>query len=72
MSEVFLNTLGMANALGRDVDGVAANLFASDAPRGVAPTDTVTSNRRLALGLVPGPMPGLGQWPLRCRDATMR
>lgn len=64
MSEVFLNTLGMANALGRDVDGIAANLFAVDAPRGVAPTDAITPDRRLALGMVPGTLPELGQWPI--------
>lgn len=64
MSEVFLNALGMANALGRNVDEITANLFAADAPRGVAPTDTVTPDRRLALGVVPSALPGLDQWPI--------
>ena len=58
MRAVFLNGLGIACALGRDVDGVAAALFADDAPRGVAMSDAVTG-LPTALGLVPGALPSL-------------
>ena len=58
MSAVYLNDLGIACALGRDVDEIASALFASDAPHGVTMTDAVTG-MPTALGLVPGAMPSL-------------
>ena len=64
MSAVFLNELGLCCALGRDADSAAANLFAADAPRGVASTEAVTPGRPLALGLVPGELPDLAALPV--------
>ena len=63
MNPVYLNTLGLACALGRDTAEVAAALFAADAPRGVAPTRALTPGRPLALGTVPGELPDLGHLP---------
>lgn len=63
MNAVYLNTLGLACALGRDVDALAEALFADDAPRGVESTDAVTPGRSLALGAVTGPLPDLGHLP---------
>ena len=67
MSGVFLNQLGLACALGRDVDAVARALFTADAPRGVAESDLVTPGRPLALGIVPGPLPDLAAQPVPLR-----
>jgi 3-oxoacyl-[acyl-carrier-protein] synthase-1 len=67
VSTVFLNELGLCCALGRDADSVAKNLFAADAPRGVASTEAVTPGRPLALGLVPGELPDLSALPLALR-----
>ena len=64
MSAVYLNQLGIACALGRDVDSVATALFAADAPRGVATTDAVTPGHPLPLGRVPGELPDLSHLPL--------
>ncbi len=64
MTPVFLNELGICCALGRDAGSVAANLFAADAPRGVAATESVTPGRPLALGLVDGALPDLGALPV--------
>lgn len=63
MSGIHLNTLGMACALGRDADAVAAALFA-DEPQGVAATDAVTPGRMLALGVVPGELLDLAHLPV--------
>ncbi|TNJ34663.1 beta-ketoacyl-[acyl-carrier-protein] synthase family protein [Arenimonas terrae] len=67
MSPVFLNQLGLTCALGRDVDAVAAALFAADAPRGVALSESVTPGRALALGRVPGELPELAEQPVALR-----
>ncbi|GAB2502218.1 beta-ketoacyl-[acyl-carrier-protein] synthase family protein [Arenimonas alkanexedens] len=64
MKPIFLNDLGLCCALGRDSDAVAARLFAADAPGGVATTDAVIPGRALALGLVDGELPDLGELPL--------
>lgn len=66
MKPVFLNELGIACALGRDVDAVASALFADDAPRGVAMTDAVTG-LPTSLGLVPGELPALDHLPVEWR-----
>ncbi|HSD16556.1 MAG TPA: beta-ketoacyl-ACP synthase [Thermomonas sp.] len=66
MSTPFLNALGIACALGRDVDGVAAAMFAEDAPRGVAMGDAITG-LPTALGLVPGDLPSLDDLPVELR-----
>ena len=67
MKAAFLNELGIACALGRDVDVVAAALFADDAPRGVAMTDAVTG-QPTSLGLVPGELPTLDPLPAEWRS----
>ena len=66
MSAVFLNDLGIACALGRDIDAVASALFADDAPRGVGMTETVTGIAT-SLGLVPGALPSLDDVPVELR-----
>ena len=66
MSGFFLNDLGITCALGRDVGGVAAALFADDAPRGVAMSDAITG-APTALGLVPGGLPSLDGLPVELR-----
>ena len=66
MNGFFLNQLGIACALGRDVGGVAAALFADDAPRGVAMSDAITG-APTALGLVPGGLPSLDGLPVELR-----
>ena len=66
MSAFFLNELGIACALGRDVDGVATALFADDAPHGVAMSDAITG-RPTSLGLVPGELPSLDDLPVELR-----
>ncbi|GHB94363.1 beta-ketoacyl-ACP synthase [Thermomonas carbonis] len=66
MSAFYLNELGIACALGRDVDDVAAALFADDAPRGVASSDAFTG-APTALGLVPGELPSLDDVPVELR-----
>lgn len=66
MSAFFLNELGIACALGRDVDEVAAALFADDAPRGLAMSDAGTG-APTALGLVPGALPSLDDSPVELR-----
>lgn len=70
---LYLQTLGLACALGRDRAEVAANLFAADGPRGVAATDLVTPGRPLPLGRVPGPLDPLGDLPpaLRGRNNAL-
>jgi 3-oxoacyl-[acyl-carrier-protein] synthase-1 len=67
MSPVFLNQLGLTCALGRDVESVALALFAADAPRGVAPSESITPGRLLALGVVPGGLPDLANLPVALR-----
>ena len=67
MKQVFLNELGIACALGRDADAVAAALFAADAPHGVAMTDAVTG-APTALGIVPGELPALDDLPVEWRS----
>ncbi|HOZ24585.1 MAG TPA: beta-ketoacyl-ACP synthase [Thermomonas sp.] len=66
MTTFFLNELGIACALGRDVDQVATALFADDTPRGVAVTDAVTG-AATSLGLVPGALPSLDDMPVELR-----
>jgi 3-oxoacyl-[acyl-carrier-protein] synthase-1 len=66
VNSFYLNELGIACALGRDVDGVTASLFADDAPHGVAMSDAVTG-RTTALGLVPGELPSLDDAPVELR-----
>jgi len=66
VSAFFLNELGIACALGRDVDGVATALFADDAPHGVAMSDAITG-RPTSLGLVPGELPSLDDLPVELR-----
>ena len=66
MSGFFLNDLGITCALGRDVGGVAAALFADDAPRGVAMSDAITG-APTALGVVPGGLPSLDGLPVELR-----
>ncbi|HOU66488.1 MAG TPA: beta-ketoacyl-[acyl-carrier-protein] synthase II, partial [Thermomonas sp.] len=66
MTAFFLNVLGIACALGRDVDQVATALFADDTPRGVAVTDAVTG-AATSLGLVPGALPSLDDMPVELR-----
>lgn len=64
MSPIYLNELGLACALGRDVDAVARRLFAADAPHGVAATNAVVPGRHLPLGRVPGELPDLSRLPV--------
>ena len=64
MNAIYLNSLGLACALGRDADAVAKALFAADEPRGVASTEALTPARPLALGAVPGVLPDLGHLPV--------
>ncbi|HEY9143143.1 MAG TPA: beta-ketoacyl-ACP synthase [Arenimonas sp.] len=59
MSPVFLNELAMACALGTDLETVAANLFAADAPGGLVESDFASPGRLLAIGRVPGELPSL-------------
>ncbi|WP_374602351.1 beta-ketoacyl-ACP synthase [Arenimonas sp.] len=59
MSPVFLNELAMACALGTDLETVAANLFAADAPGGLVESDFASPGRPLAIGRVPGELPSL-------------
>src|SRR5690606_8554055 len=66
VSEAFLNQLGIACALGRDADAVAAALFADDAPRGVAMTEAITG-QPTSLGLVPGELSSLAHLPVEWR-----
>ena len=66
MSAFFLNELGIACALGRDVDEVASALFADDAPRGVAMSDAFTG-LPTSLGLVPDVLPSLDDVPVELR-----
>lgn len=66
MSAVFLNELGIACALGRDAEEVAAALFADDAPHGVAMSDAITG-LPTSLGLVPGALPSLDDVPVELR-----
>lgn len=66
MSEAFLNQLGIACALGRDADAVAAALFADDAPRGVGMTEAITG-QPTSLGLVPGELSSLAHLPVEWR-----
>ena len=66
MNAFFLNELGIACALGRDAEEVAAALFADDAPHGVAMTDAVTGVPT-SLGLVPGELPSLDDVPVELR-----
>lgn len=66
MSAFFLNELGIACALGRDVDQVATALFADDAPQGVAMRDAITG-LPTSLGLVPGALPSLDDLPVALR-----
>ncbi len=67
MSQVFLNELGIACALGRDADEVERALFASDAPRGVSMSDAITG-QSTALGIVPGDLPSLDDLPVEWRS----
>ena len=63
MNAFFLNELGIACALGRDAEEVAAALFADDAPHGVAMSDAITG-LPTSLGLVPGALPSLDDVPV--------
>lgn len=56
---VYLNELGIVCALGNGVDAVRTNLFAADAPRGVAGDDTLVPGRSLALGFADATLPDL-------------
>lgn len=69
----YLNQLGIACALGNGVDEVRANLFASDAPRGLASVDTLIPGRKLALGFVHALLPGLAdrESDLRSRNNAL-
>ncbi len=73
MSQVFLNELGLACALGADLDTVAANLFAADAPGGLVDSDFASPGRVLAIGRVPGELPALDglDVPLRGRNNAL-
>lgn len=66
MSTAWLNALGIACALGRNVDEVTTALYAEDTPRGVAMSDAVTGNAT-SLGLVPGELPPLDDQPVALR-----
>lgn len=63
---VFLNSLGIACALGRSEDEVAAALFADDRPRGVA-ASTLAGGEATALGVVAAELPDLGHLPVELR-----
>ena len=67
MSQVWLNALGVVCALGQGRDALRDALFASDAPRGVAPSEFATPGQQIALGLVPGALPDLGDMPVELR-----
>lgn len=73
MSPVFLNELAMACALGSDLETVAANLFAADAPGGLVVSDFASPGRPLAVGRVPGELPSLDALdvPLRGRNNAL-
>ena len=73
MSPVFLNELAMACALGADLETVAANLFAADAPGGLVESDLASPGRMLAIGRVPGDLPSLDALdvPLRGRNNAL-
>lgn len=73
MSPVFLNELAMACALGSDLETVAANLFAADAPGGLVESDFASPGRPLAIGRVPGELPSLDALdvPLRGRNNAL-
>ncbi|KAA2285954.1 beta-ketoacyl-ACP synthase [Arenimonas fontis] len=67
MSAVFLRELGLACALGRHVDEVAAGLFAADRPRGLEISEACSPGRPMPLGWVPGGLDPLADWPLPLR-----
>ena len=73
VAPVYLNQLGIGCALGVGVPAVAAALFASDAPRGVASSDQFTPGRALALGAVTAAMPAMDDvsLPLRSRNNAL-
>ena len=70
---VFLNELGIVCALGHSPTAVAAALFASEAPGGVATTALHTPGRPLPLGAVQGPMAELSDCalPFRSRNNAL-
>ena len=70
---VFLNELGIVCALGHSPTAVAAALFASEAPGGVAATALHTPGRPLPLGAVEGPMAELSDCalPFRSRNNAL-
>ena len=69
----YLNQLGIVCALGNGIDEVRANLFASDAPRGLTFADTLIPGRKLALGFVHALLPGLAdrESDLRSRNNAL-
>lgn len=73
MTAVHLNDVGLVCALGRDLDAIAAALFADDGARGVADHDHVVPGRMLALGEVAGdlPLPADTPRPLRSRNNAL-
>lgn len=56
---VFLHEPGIVCALGAGVARVRENLFAQDAPRGIAESDALRMGKPLALGFVDAPLPAL-------------
>ncbi len=62
MSTVYLNAMGVVCALGQGEAAVREGLFAAQ-PGGVAESDVYTPGRPLALGRVPGELPGLSAAP---------
>lgn len=67
MTDIYLNQLGMACALGADRDAVATALFAADAPGGLVASDVASPGRTLAVGCVPGELPRLDELPTALR-----
>ena len=68
MSAIYLNALGLVCALGGRMSAIAEALFATDTPRGVAPSRRYTPERALHLGEVTVPLPALEHHPQRRRS----
>lgn len=64
---VFVQSMGLVCALGRDAATARERLFAAT-PYPLSQSDAFSRGRALPLGLVREPLPAVGDWPLRQRS----